>query len=84
MPTFLVESYEPRGRALETEAWTRAAAQAGGLTYVRSIFTPQDEVSLHIFESPSRDRLALALADAGLGEVRITEATEFPPERSRR
>ena len=52
MVTFLVETYEPRERSgalgvLEADAG--AAAETGGVRYVRSIFTPEDELCLHVF-----------------------------------
>jgi hypothetical protein len=87
MPTFLVESYEPRGRAhepAELEERARAAARACGGRYVRSILTPQDELCLYLFEAPTREGLEQAAASAGLMEVRITEASELPGERGGR
>lgn len=81
MATFLVETYEPpaRGSALAAlEEGARAAARARGIRYVRSIFTPQDELCLHVFESPTCERLEQALAAAGFGYVRVTEAAELP------
>jgi len=85
MATFLVETYEPRERAslAVLGEHARAAARTDGVRYVRSIFTPQDELCLHIFESPSRERLEEAMAAAGLGYVRMTEAAEFPERRTR-
>lgn len=84
--TFLVETYEPRGPAgvhspLEARA-ARAAAGTGGVRYVRSILTPHDELCLHVFESPSRERLEEAMAAAGLDYIRMTEAAEFPERRT--
>jgi hypothetical protein len=80
--TFLVEVYEPRTHApAEREARAHAATAIGGVRHVRSIFTPEDELCLHVFESPSRERLEQALEAAGFGYVRVTEAAEFP-ERS--
>jgi hypothetical protein len=79
--TFLVEAYEPRGGAgalAALEGRARDAARARGVRYVRSIFTPQDELCLHVFESSSRERLEQALAAAGFGYVRVTEAAELP------
>jgi hypothetical protein len=87
MPTFLVESYEPRGRAPqqlpELEARARVAAGACGGRYIRSIFAPQDELCLHLFESRSREGLERALAAEGFAGVRLTEAAELPAETSR-
>jgi hypothetical protein len=84
MPTFLVESYEPRVRAQEIrqlEARARAAARACGGHYIRSILTPEDELCLYVFESPSRERLEEAARATGFGSVRVTEASEFPRNR---
>jgi hypothetical protein len=83
MPTFLVESYEPRGSAEEHASRARAAAAADGGRYIRSIYAPQDELCLHIFESPSPERLEQAMDAAGFSYVCITEVAEFPTERSR-
>jgi hypothetical protein len=83
--TFLVETYEPRERAALAAlgAHARAAARTGGVRYVRSIFTPQDELCLHVFESSSRERLEEAMEAAGFAYVRMTEAAEFPERRTR-
>ena len=87
MATFLVEAYEARvrtGALAALEARARAAARTGGIRYVRSIFTPEDELCLHVFESPSRERLEQSMAAAGFAYVRVTEAAEFPrPQRDR-
>jgi hypothetical protein len=83
--TFLVETHEPRGQAgalSSLESRARAAAQTGGVTYVHSIFTPEDELCLHVFESPSRERLEQAMTAARFGYVRMTEAAEFPERRT--
>ena len=81
LPTFLVASYEPREPAqqlAELEVRARAAARACGGCYVRSIFTPQDELGFHVFESPSREELEWAVAAAGFAGVRVTDAAELP------
>jgi len=81
--TFLVEVHEPRTHAPSArEARAHAATGIDGVRYVRSIFTPEDELCLHVFESPSRERLEEALAAASFGYVRVTEAAEFPERRT--
>ena len=83
MATFLVEVYEPRTHApAAREAAAHAATGIDGVRYVRSIFTPEDELCLHVFESSSRERLEEALAAASFGYVRVTEAAEFPERRT--
>jgi len=79
----LVEVHEPRTHAPSArEARAHAATGIDGVSYVRSIFTPEDELCLHVFESPSRERLEEALAAASFGYVRVTEAAEFPERRT--
>ena len=80
MPTFLVESYEPRGRGhdpAELEARARAAARACGGRYVRSILTPDDELCLSMFEAPSREELQRAALAAGISAVHVSVASEL-------
>ncbi len=87
MPTFLVESYEPRGRAQqlrELDTRAQAAARACGGRYIRSIYAPQDELCLHVFEAPSSEGLERAATGAGFAGVRVTEAAELPAETRRR
>jgi hypothetical protein len=91
--TFLVEAYEPRGRGAEAlsglQARARAAAaelsRSGSRThYVRTMFLPEDEICLHVFEASSREVVLEAARLAGLADARITEAIEggSPARRS--
>ena len=86
MRTFLVEAYEPRGRGAEAlsvlETRARAAAadlsRSGSRTrYVRTMFLPEDEICLHVFEAPSREAVLEAARTAGLTDARITEVVEL-------
>ncbi len=60
MTTYVVESYLSKSRAVELETMAaRARAAAEELTregtqvsYVRSVFVPDDEVCFHFFEAP--------------------------------
>jgi hypothetical protein len=84
MATFLVESYEPRGRAQqlpELEARARVAARACGGRYIRSILTPDDELCLSMFEAPSREELEQAALAAGFSAVHVSVASELADDR---
>jgi hypothetical protein len=83
--TFLVETYEPRGRGAEAlsvlgiraRAAAAALSRSGSRTrYVRTMFLPEDEICLHVFEAASREAVLEAARLAGLTDARITEAVE--------
>jgi hypothetical protein len=93
--TVLVESYEPCPRRRDltaVAARVRAAAEAAGLTYVRSIFVPADETCFHVFEAPSAAAVRAALERAQLAPQRVVEAVSreratdppHPPRKGRR
>jgi hypothetical protein len=82
MATVLVESYGPCACAGELEtiaARVRAAAEAAGLGYVRSIFVPDDETCFHVFEAPSVAVVRDALERAELSAQRVVEAVSDEP-----
>jgi hypothetical protein len=82
MPSFLVESYLPRGRQGERAARERRASSAAkeltqGDTRVRfdrSIHVPEDEICFFVFDAPSGRVAALAAQRAGLAPVRVVQA----------
>jgi hypothetical protein len=84
MPTFLVEAYEPCGRAgslVEIERRARTAAaelSRSGTTvrYMRSIYIPADETCFHVIEGPSIEVVEEVGRRAQLEFDRITEAIE--------
>jgi hypothetical protein len=87
LATFLVESYEPRGGALEfaeLEARALAAAESVGVTYLRSIFVPEDETCFHFFEAASIDAVREASERAQLGGHRIVHAVRTGVEKEER
>jgi hypothetical protein len=81
--TYLAESFEPRrdDRDLaDVDAQVRAAAEAAGIRYVRSIFVPEDETCFHEFEAPSADVVRDALARTQLSVQRVVSAFERATE----
>ena len=91
MGEYMVESYvsaEPsmrwRGAAKQAEAGTNLPKQEGNsVRYVRSIFVPEDETCLHVFEGPSLYAIQTATERAGIRferivEVMQVEAVEMP------
>jgi len=82
MPSYLVETYLPRGRAGERTARTRRARSvADELTregirvrFRRSIHLPEDETCFFVFDAPSGETAALAAERADLDPMRVVEA----------
>ena len=78
MPSYLVETYLPRGRVQERSAGEqRARSAADELTRVRfehSIHVPEDEICFYVFDAPSGRDAALAAERAELDPIRIVEA----------
>jgi hypothetical protein len=91
MPSYLVESYVPRGSSEELEAVAaraRAAARAVSaqgkpVRYVRSALLPRDELCLHLFEADSADWVSEASELAGIAAERVVPAVLEPatPQR---
>ena len=82
MPSYLVETFLPRGAAGERTARERRARSvaeelARERTTVRfkhSIHVPEDEICFFVFDAPSSGDAALLAERAGLDPVRIVEA----------
>lgn len=82
MPSFLVESFLPRGAAGERQAREqRATAAAEELTrtgtrveFRGSIHVPEDEICFFAFEAATGGDVALAAHRAGLGPTRVVRA----------
>jgi Nickel responsive protein SCO4226-like len=83
MEKFLVETYLPRQRGLESqEAAGRARRVAEELTragtpvrYLRTLFVAEDETCFHVFEGASADVVAHVSRDAGIDFARIVPVT---------
>ena len=88
MPSYLVETYLPRGRAAERAARDRRARSAAaeltqGATRVRfdrSIHVPDDEICFFVFDAPSGRDAALAAQRAELDPIRVVEAVSSGEE----
>jgi hypothetical protein len=93
VPSYLVETFLPRGSAGERTAHERRArSSAAELTregtrvrFAGSTHVPEDELCFFTFEAPSSRLAALAAQGAGLEPLRVVEAvssTEEPTQMS--
>ena len=81
MPSYLVETYLPRGRAGERTARTRRARSAAEeltlagtrVRFERSIHVPEDEICFFVFDAPSGTEAVLAAERADLDPLRVVE-----------
>lgn len=88
MPSYLVETYFPRGQAGERAARERRARSAvEALTregtrvrFERSIHVPEDELCFFVFDAPSSRDAALVAQRAGLDPIRVVEAVSSGKE----
>jgi hypothetical protein len=87
MPSYLVETYVPRGRVHELEAVGReiraAIAELEGegvvVRYVRTTLLPDDETCFHVLEAASAGAVERVCRRAGLDRVRVVSAVEGLP-----
>lgn len=88
VPSYLVETFLPRGGAGEREARERRADSAAkeltrvgtGVRFDRSIYVPEDEICFFVFDASSALEAALAAQQAALGPLRIVEAVSSREE----
>jgi hypothetical protein len=88
VPSYLVETYVPRGRAEELEAVGNAVRTAiAGLEkeglvvrYVRTTLLPDDETCFHVLEAASAEAVERVCRRAGLARARVVSAVEGRPE----
>lgn len=88
MPSYLIETFLPRGGAGERMARERRARSAADEltrkgTRVRldhTIHVPEDETCFFVFEAPSSRDAALAAELAKLGTLRVVEAVSSRKE----
>jgi hypothetical protein len=92
VPSYLVETFLPRGVAGERTAREhRAHSAAKELTRkgtrVRldhTIHVPEDEICFFVFDAPSRTDVALAAHLAELGPLRVVEAVSSSNQKEER
>lgn len=88
MPSYLVETFLPRGGEGErTTRERRARSAAEKLTrqgtrvrFERTIHVPEDEICFFVFDAPSGGDAALAAQLAELGPLRVVEAVSSGKE----
>ncbi len=88
MPSYLVETFLPRGGPSERTARERRARSAAeelarrgtGVRFNHIIHVPEDEICFVVFDAPSSEDAALAAQLAELGPIRIVEAVSSGKE----
>lgn len=88
MPTYVVERYVPQSTAnalrLEGEQVTQAArglsdSEKSAVSYLSSIYMPDDEVSFCLFNGDSADSIAACFQQAQIAFDRILKAEVLEP-----
>ena len=82
MPSYLVETFLPRGSAGERTARERRARSAAeeltrkgtGVCFGHTIHVPEDEICFFVFDAPSGRDAALVAQLADLVPLRVVEA----------
>ena len=88
MPSYLIETFLPRGGAGERTARERRARSAAeeltrkgtGVRLDHTIHVPEDETCFFVFDAPSSRDAALAAELAKLGPLRVVEAVSSGKE----
>jgi hypothetical protein len=92
VPSYLVETYLARGRAVERPARERRARSAAEeltkgtsrVRFDRSIYVPEDEICFFVFDAPSGRDVALVAQRAELEPIRVVEALSSGKEERRK
>jgi hypothetical protein len=82
VPSYLVETFLPRGAAGERAAREKRARSAAeeltrkgaSVRLDRTIHIPEDEICFFVFDAPSTQDAALVAQLAGVGPLRVVEA----------
>ena len=87
MPSYLVETFLPRGLAGERAARERRARSAAEalaaerIRFERSIHVPEDEICFFVFEAPSARSAAVVAERAALEPMRVVEVSSGKENR---
>ena len=79
MPRYVVELYASGATPPAALARSAQSAARAEIRYLRSIFLPEDETCLHVFEATSPSALRSAAEQAGIAVARIVEALCLEP-----
>jgi hypothetical protein len=89
MPNYVVERYRSRSdpdslRAMADRlaAGARSEASHGHIRYVHTIFVPEDETCLHLFEADSEAEVRAVARQAGIDIDRIVPAEQIGPSEA--
>jgi hypothetical protein len=82
VPSYLVETFLPRGAAAERSARVRRARSAAEeltrqgtrVRFDHAIHVPEDEICFFVFDAPSSLEAVLLAERAGLDHFRVVEA----------
>ena len=88
MPSYLVETFLPRGAAGERAARERRARsvaeqltrQGTRVRFDRSIHVPEDEICFYVFDAPSGRDAAMAAEQAAIDPLRVVESVSSRKE----
>jgi hypothetical protein len=88
VPSYLVETFLPRGAAGERAAREQRARSAAeeltrkgtSVRFDRTIHVPEDEICFFVFDAPSARDAALVAQRAGLDPFRVVEAVSSQKE----
>jgi hypothetical protein len=88
VPSYLVETFLPRGGAGERAARERRACSAAKkltrkgtrVRFDQTIHVPEDEICFFVFDAPSSRAAALVAQLAELGPLRVVEAVSSGKE----
>jgi hypothetical protein len=88
VPSYLVETYLPRGRAGHRTVLDQQAREAAEkltrermhVRFERSIHIPEDEICFYVFSAVSAPAAALAAERAELDPIRVVEALSSAKE----
>jgi hypothetical protein len=89
VPSYLVETFLPRGASNDWESRARRARSAAselrrqgiGVRFDRTVHVPEDEMCFFIFEAASGREVSLAAERAGLDPLRVVEVTSSGEEQ---